>query len=134
MSLRDKYQNAVQTAKGLHMDGTAQEKDGKLHFSGTVNSVDEKNRIWNAIKSVPGWEQEVVADLKVNEHAPAAVGTSGSSQGGRSYTVKSGDTLSRIAKEFYGDAQAYHRIFDANRDQLSDPDKINPGQVLKIPV
>ena len=134
MSLRDKYQNAVQTAKGLRMDGNAQEKDGKLHFSGTVNSVDEKNRIWNAIKSVPGWEQEVVADIRVNEHAPAAVGTSGAAAGGRTYTVKSGDTLSHIAKEFYGDAQAYHRIFDANRDQLTDPDKIKPGQVLKIPV
>jgi nucleoid-associated protein YgaU len=134
MSLRDKYQNAVQTAKSLHMEGSAEEKDGKLHFKGTVNSVDEKNRIWNAIKSVPGWEQDVVADLRVNEHAPAAVGTSGSAQGGRTYTVKSGDTLSRIAKEFYGDAQAYNRIFDANRDQLNDPNKIQPGQVLKIPV
>jgi nucleoid-associated protein YgaU len=133
MSLRDKYQNAVQTAKSLRMDGTAQEKDGKLHFSGTVNSVDEKNRIWNAIKSVPGWEQEVVADLHVSEHAPAAVGTGGPAAS-RTYTVKSGDTLSRIAKEFYGDAQSYHRIFEANRDQLSDPDKIQPGQVLKIPV
>ncbi len=131
MSLRDKYQSAVQTAKGLHMDGSADERDGKLHFKGTVNSVDEKNRIWNAIKSVPGWEQEVVADIHVNEHAPATVGTSGSA--GRTYTVKSGDTLSRIAKELYGDPQAYHRIFDANRDQLNDPDLIKPGQVLKIP-
>jgi nucleoid-associated protein YgaU len=133
MSLREKYQTAVQTAKSLHMEGSADERDGKLHFKGTVNSVDEKNRIWNAIKSVPGWEQEVVADLRVNEHASAAVGTAGSAAG-RTYTVKSGDTLSRIAKEFYGDAQAYNRIFNANRDQLSDPDKIQPGQVLKIPV
>lgn len=134
MSLRDKYQHAVQTAKGLRMEGSAQEKDGKLHFNGTVNSVDEKNQIWNAIKTVPGWEQEVVADIGVKEHAPAAAGTSGTTQGGRTYTVKSGDTLSRIAKEFYGDAQAYPRIFDANRDQLSDPNKIQPGQILKIPV
>lgn len=132
MSLRDKYQSAVQTAKGLRMEGGADERDGKLHFKGTVNSVDEKNRIWNAIKSVPGWEQEVVADIRVNENATAAVGTAGSAAG-RTYTVKSGDTLSRIAKEFYGDPQAYHRIFEANRDQLSDPDKISPGQVLKIP-
>lgn len=132
MSLREKYQSAVQTAKSLRMEGSAQEKDGKLHFTGTVNSVDEKNQIWNAIKSVPGWEQDVVADIRVIEHAPASVGTSGSAA--RTYTVKSGDTLSRIAKEFYGDAQAYNRIFDANRDQLSDPNKIQPGQVLKIPV
>ena len=51
----------------------------------------------------------------------------------QTYTVKAGDTLSKIAKELLGDANAYMRIFEANRDQLSDPDKIKPGQVLKIP-
>ena len=49
------------------------------------------------------------------------------------YTVKSGDTLSKIASEFLGDANAYMEIFNANRDQLSDPNLIKPGQVLKIP-
>ena len=49
------------------------------------------------------------------------------------YTVKAGDTLSKIAKELLGNANAYNAIFEANRDQLSDPDKIKPGQVLKIP-
>ena len=49
------------------------------------------------------------------------------------YEVKKGDTLSKIAKEIYGDASLYPKIFEANRDQLSDPDKIKPGQVLKIP-
>ena len=49
------------------------------------------------------------------------------------YTVKSGDTLSKIAKELLGDASAYNAIFEANRDQLDDPDKIKPGQILKIP-
>ena len=53
--------------------------------------------------------------------------------GGRTYTVKSGDTLSKISKEHLGDANAYMKIFEANRDQLTDPDKIKPGQVLKIP-
>ena len=53
--------------------------------------------------------------------------------GWETYTVKSGDTLSRIAKEYLGDANAYMKIFDANRDQLTDPDTIKPGQVLKIP-
>jgi nucleoid-associated protein YgaU len=47
--------------------------------------------------------------------------------------VKKGDTLSKISKQFYGDANAYKKIFDANRDQLKDPDKIQPGQVLRIP-
>ncbi len=49
------------------------------------------------------------------------------------YTVAAGDSLSKIAKHFYGDANAWKRIFDANRDQLTDPDKIKPGQMLKIP-
>lgn len=49
------------------------------------------------------------------------------------YTVKSGDTLSKIAKDFYGDAMKYPVIFEANRPMLSDPDKIYPGQTLRIP-
>lgn len=49
------------------------------------------------------------------------------------YTVVAGDNLSKIAKHFYGNANAWKQIFDANRDQLSDPDKIRAGQVLKIP-
>jgi nucleoid-associated protein YgaU len=56
----------------------------------------------------------------------------GSGDGGQTYTVAKGDNLSRIAQHFYG-RQDWKRIFDANRDQLSDPDRIQPGQVLKIP-
>ena len=51
----------------------------------------------------------------------------------QSYTVQSGDTLSAIAKQFYGHANKYNVIFEANRDILDDPDKIKPGQILKIP-
>jgi nucleoid-associated protein YgaU len=53
--------------------------------------------------------------------------------GATTYTVKKGDTLSHIAKAHYGRASQWKRIFEANRDQLDDPDKIKPGQVLKIP-
>jgi nucleoid-associated protein YgaU len=56
-----------------------------------------------------------------------------SSTAERTYVVKSGDTLSRIAKEQYGDANAWKRIYEANKDILKDPDKIFPGQTLKIP-
>ena len=49
------------------------------------------------------------------------------------YTVQAGDTLSKIAKQYYGNANAYMKIFDANKDQLKDPNKIQVGQVLKIP-
>ncbi|MDP3491697.1 MAG: LysM peptidoglycan-binding domain-containing protein, partial [Hyphomonadaceae bacterium] len=51
----------------------------------------------------------------------------------RFYVVKSGDTLSKIAKQTYGDAKRYHEIFEANRPMLSDPDKIYPGQSLRLP-
>lgn len=51
----------------------------------------------------------------------------------RFYTVKSGDNLSKIAKEMYGNANDYMKIFDANKPMLSHPDKIYPGQVLRIP-
>lgn len=53
--------------------------------------------------------------------------------GEQSYTVQKGDSLSKIAKHFYGDGNAWKRIFEANRDVLDDPDKIFPGQALRIP-
>ncbi len=126
MALREKYNHAIQTAKGFGMQGSADEHDGKLHFHGTVQTQDQANKIWDAIKTVPTWQQEVVADIK------AAGGPAGS-QTQLTYTVKAGDTLSKIAKEQLGDANAYMDIFNENKDQLSDPDKIKPGQVLKIP-
>jgi nucleoid-associated protein YgaU len=133
MGLREKYDHAIQTAKSLRFDGSAQEENGKLHFRGTVNAQEEANKIWDAIKTVPDWQKEIQADIKVN---PAAAQKSSGTAGQaaqKTYTVKAGDTLSKIAKEQLGDADAYPEIFNANRDQLSDPDKIKPGQVLKIP-
>jgi nucleoid-associated protein YgaU len=132
MSLRDKYSYAIQTAKGK-FDGSAQEKDGKLHFVGSVKTEAEKNEIWNAIKTIPDWHNDVVADIKVTGGGAAAAAQAPASQAARTYTVKSGDTLSGIAKSQLGHANEYMKIFEANRDQLSDPDKIKPGQVLKIP-
>ena len=134
--LREKYSRAIQTAKSLHMQGGAEERDGKLYFNGTVNSVEEKNQIWNALKTVSDWEKEVVADIKVNASAarPApTTGSSGAPPATVTYTVQPGDTLSAIAKKFLGNANEYMDIFNANRDQLNDPDMIKPGQVLKIP-
>jgi LysM repeat protein len=134
VGLRDKYNYAVQTAKQLRFDGSAEERDGKLHFKGTVNSEDEKNQIWNALKTIPDWQKEVVADIQVKPGARAAQPQSaGAGSAATTYTVQSGDTLSAIAKKFFGNANDYMEIFNANRDQLSDPDMIKPGQVLKIP-
>jgi nucleoid-associated protein YgaU len=122
MGLRDKYAHAIQTAKGK-FQGNAEERDGKLYWNGYVASEAEKAEIWTAIKTVPGYQNEIAGDIQVR---PPAGGSA------RTYTVKSGDTLSKIAKSELGDANAYMKIFEANRDQLSDPDKIKPGQVLKI--
>jgi nucleoid-associated protein YgaU len=125
MGLREKYAYAISQSKG-RFEGSAQEKDGKLHFVGTVKSESDKNEIWKAIKTIPEWQQDIVADIKVT-------GGGAGSTAARTYTVKAGDTLSRIAKEHLGDANAYMKIFEANRDQLSDPNLIKPGQVLKLP-
>ena len=126
MGLRDKYAWAISQAKGK-FDGSAEERDGKLYFTGSVKTEAEKNEIWTAIKTIPDWKDEIVADIKVTG-GPAAAAPAA-----RTYTVKAGDTLSAIAKDQLGNASAYTKIFEANRDQLSDPDKIKPGQVLKSP-
>jgi nucleoid-associated protein YgaU len=126
MSLTGTYSYAIQTAKNLHLEGSIEERNGKLHFKGTVPTQGDANTIWDAIKTIPTWPQDVVADIQAT-----AVGAPAASSA--TYTVKAGDTLSSIAKAHLGDANAYPRIFDANRDQLKDPDHIKPGQVLKIP-
>ncbi|MPY88831.1 MAG: LysM peptidoglycan-binding domain-containing protein [Luteitalea sp.] len=148
----------MQTAKGK-LQGNAEEREGKLYFKGTVATEAEKNEIWNAIKKVPSWRDEVVADIRVTggagtgASAPAAGATTAGAttspssekvahapQAGaatpavaKTYTVKAGDTLSAIAKEHLGSAGAYLKIFELNKDQLTDPDKIRPGQVLRLP-
>ena len=130
MGLRDTYVYAIQTAKGK-FHGNAEEREGKLYWKGTVATEAEKNEIWTAIKTIPTWQTDVVADIKVTGGpAPAATSAAASA---KTYTVKAGDTLSKIAKEHLGDAAAYMKIFELNKDQLSDPDKIKPGQVLRLP-
>ena len=130
--LTGKYKYAMETAKGFHFDGTTEERDGKLYLKGTVQSQEEANKIWDALKTIPDWKTEIVADIQARGGA-ASGGAQASGAAEQTYTVKPGDTLSKIAKQYLGDANAYPAIFDANRDQLSDPDKIKPGQVLKIP-
>jgi nucleoid-associated protein YgaU len=75
---------------------------------------------------IPTWQRDIVADIQVTGgRAPARMA--------RTYTVKAGDTLSHIAKEQLGSANAYVKIFELNKDQLADPDNIRPGQVLRLP-
>ena len=134
MGMRDTYAHAIQTAKGK-FHGDAEERDGKLHFKGTVATEAEKNEIWTAIKTIPTWQKDVVADIRVTG-GPSAGDTKAAAaapSAAKTYTVKAGDTLSDIAKEHLGSATAYMKIFELNKDQLTDPDKIKPGQVLRLP-
>ena len=133
MGMRDTYAHAIQTAKGK-FHGNAEERDGKLHFKGTVATEAEKNEIWTAIKTIPTWQNDVVADIQVTG-GPAAktAAPAAATPAAKTYTVKAGDTLSEIAKAHLGSAGAYMKIFELNKDQLTDPDKIKPGQVLRLP-
>src|SRR5512139_1083850 len=119
------YQWAIKTAEGK-FHGTTEERDGKLYFNGTVATEAEKNQIWDAIKTIPTWQKDVVADIRVTGGPASGGGTATAaapaSTTSKSYTVKSGDTLSRIAKEHLGDAKDYMKIFNLNKDQLTDPD------------
>jgi nucleoid-associated protein YgaU len=131
MGLREKYNQAIQVAKGFGMEGQAEERDGKLYFKGTTRTQDEANKIWDAIKTVADWPKEIVADIQAS--AKTAASPPSTPATGTTYTVVKGDTLSKIAQELLGKASAYTQIFEANRDQLDNPDHIKPGQVLKIP-
>jgi nucleoid-associated protein YgaU len=111
-------------------------QDNKLFIQGVAPSEQAKNKVWDQIKQVnPNWAQELTADISVDPNAKPAQAQGASVSGGqqRTYTVKPGDSLSKISKELYGNASEYMKIFEANRDVLSDPDKISPGQTLKIP-
>jgi nucleoid-associated protein YgaU len=129
--MRDTYAYAISTAKGK-FQGNAEERDGKLYFKGTVATEAQKNEIWTAIKTIPTWQQDIVADIRVTG-GPAAGASAPVAVASKTYTVKAGDTLSGIAKEHLGSAGAYMKIFELNKDQLTDPNKIKPGQVLRLP-
>lgn len=96
---------------------------GMTAVYGSVATEDDKRKAEQAIETRVG---------KVSNHLEVQVGTGGTG-GGRSYTVKSGDTLSRIAKETYGDASQWKKIHAANADLIKDPDKIQPGWTLQLP-
>jgi len=116
-------------------------QDGKFFLQGAAGSEAIKNRVWDELKRVNPSLDDVTLDLTVDPAAappPATAAAAASVSGGssarrRTYTVAAGDSLSKIAKSFYGNANQYMKIFEANKDKLSDPDKIKPGQDLVIP-
>ena len=109
---------------GLKRDGVDihVDDDGKVLVKGRGLTQEQKEKLILAVGNVDG-VGEVEDNIEAADDAPAA----------RFYTVKSGDSLSKIAKAMYGDPMRYPEIFEANTPMLKDPDKIYPGQVLRIP-
>lgn len=108
---------------GFHVDELGVRVDGhKATLTGTVDTQEMREKIVLMVGNVDGIGQ-VDDQIKVSKPEPEAT----------FYEVKSGDTLSKIAKHHYGDANKYHQIFEANRPMLKDPDEIYPGQKLRIP-
>ena len=123
MSLKEKYAAALKLGEELKVKGgDVKEEGGKLIIKGTAEYGFDRDQIWNAIKKQSGWESEIVADIKVEKATPYGY-----------WVVKSGETLSKIAKNIYSDANVYMKIFDANKDQLKDPNMIKVGQKLVLP-
>src|SRR5918998_2406530 len=132
--LKQKYQSVLTTADNeriqflnLHV------QDNKLFVKAIAPSDEAKNKFWDQVKLVNPNADDITADISVDASRAQAATVGGGSQTAQTYTVKSGDTLSKISKQFYGDSNEYMRIFYANRETLKDPDKIQVGQELQIP-
>lgn len=133
--LKNKYQTVLNIADqeriqflNLHV------QDNKLFIRAIAPSEDAKNKFWDQIKLVNPNADDITADISVDSsRAMGAAAGGGQGATGQTYEVKSGDNLSKISKQFYGDPNEYMRIFYANRDKLKDPDKIQVGQQLVIP-
>ena len=108
-------------------------QDNKLLIRGIAPSQEVKNKVWDQIKLVDPNYSDLIADVQAPAVAAAAAAASGPTTIARIYTVQPGDSLSKISKEFYGNANQYMKIFEANKDKLSDPDKIKAGMELVIP-
>ena len=122
--VKEKYQSVLDLGQKLNIkDGDVQVEGDTLKVWGTAATPHEKDLIWDEIKRVGGEDPcDIMADIKVADDSVYA-----------RHTVASGESLSLIAKNYYGDAMKYHQIFKANTDILDNPDLIKPGQELIIP-
>jgi nucleoid-associated protein YgaU len=99
-------------------------QDNKLYIEGACGTEAIKNKIWDQAKLVDSTYSDLTLNLSVDPSlAPKQ----------QTYTVATGDSLSKIAKQFYGNANEYMKIFEANKDKLTDPNSIKVGQQLVIP-
>ena len=124
MSLMDKYAAVVKLGQELNVKGAdVKEQGGKLIIKGMAEYGIDRDHLWDLIKKQSGWENEVVADIKVEKTDVYG-----------HWTVKSGDSLSKIAKDVYDDAGKYMKIYEANKATIGDnPNLIKPGQKLVLP-
>lgn len=119
----EKYKDLETLATKLGIQGVSMtETGGKVSISGQATHQLEKDLFWDAIKKHAGWENEVAADIKVEKTDIHGY-----------HVVEAGESLSKIAKVHYDNANRYMDIFNANTDQLKNPDLIKPGQKLLIP-
>jgi nucleoid-associated protein YgaU len=134
--LKLKYQSVLNfiQSQGVQLQNVNMEGD-KLLIRASAPSADLKNRVWDQIKLVDPSASDLIADIQAPPAAAAAAASAGgaSSAAARTYTVQAGDSLSKISKQFYGDANKYMKIFEANKDKLTDPNKVNVGTELRIP-
>lgn len=132
--LKQKYHSVLNMIEqqNVRLQNLHVESD-KLFIRGTAPSQEAKDAIWNQIKLVDPNYSDLTADITVEAPQQRAAAVGGPTTSGQSYTVQSGDTLTKISKQFYGSPNEYMRIFYANRDKLSDPDKIKEGLQLTIP-
>lgn len=122
--MKAKYQSVLDLGQELNIqNGDVKEENGKLVVKGTANTQYEKNLIWDKIKEIGGDNPtDITADIKVEDTTIFA-----------NHTVKSGETLGGIAKQYYENASKYTVIFEANTNVLKNPDVIHSGQELVIP-
>jgi nucleoid-associated protein YgaU len=124
MSVKDKYQPVLDLGEKLHVkEGKVSVEDGTLKIKGTVKTQYEKDILWDKIKEIGGQKPgDILANIIVDDTSVY-----------HRHEVRSGESLSKIAKHYYGDAMKYPKIFEANRNILDNPDMIHPGQMLVIP-
>jgi len=123
MALMDKYSDLFALANQVGLKNPdVKEEAGKLKVSGQTEYQLDANRLWDNIKTHQGWENEIVANIKAQRSDVYGV-----------HTVTAGETLSKIAKSYLGDASRYMEIVKVNSDTVTDPDKIKVGQRLNIP-
>jgi nucleoid-associated protein YgaU len=132
--LKMKYQSVLNLMQAQNVQLNNLNMEGnKLLIRGAAPSASAKDAVWNQIKLVDAnYANDLIADIQAPAASAAAAGGA-PVEATRKYTVVAGDSLSKISKHFYGDANQYMKIFEANKDQLADPDKIKPGMDLIVP-